>query len=142
MAQIAETDRLAAETFKRSLAGSCREGTLRCLLDLSGTFPDRPANVPQIARGQCRSLPEEPNRVSRKDLPMAVSAPRSIRPGESREEEEEAEDKKEAAPITHALFIRDKEELPSAPFPMKQKIDPSDSGYKLVTPVGSAINRL
>ncbi|MFM7988877.1 MAG: hypothetical protein ACKPKO_57155, partial [Candidatus Fonsibacter sp.] len=37
------------------------------------------------------------------------------------------------------FFIRDKEELPSAPFPMKEKIDPSDSGYKVVTPVGSAI---
>ncbi|MFM7989057.1 MAG: hypothetical protein ACKPKO_58065, partial [Candidatus Fonsibacter sp.] len=52
MASIVETDRLVAETCQRSLAGSYREGTLRCLMDLSGTFPVRPANAPQIARGQ------------------------------------------------------------------------------------------
>ncbi|MFM7980985.1 MAG: hypothetical protein ACKPKO_16880, partial [Candidatus Fonsibacter sp.] len=96
---------------------------------------------PQIARGQCRSLSEEPNRISGKDLPTAVSAPRFFRPGDLQDDVDDPEERKEAAPITHALFIRDKEELPSAPFPMKEKIDPSDLGYKKFTTAGRAIKR-
>ncbi|MFM7977930.1 MAG: hypothetical protein ACKPKO_01330, partial [Candidatus Fonsibacter sp.] len=77
MELIAETERLIPEVFQKFLAGSFREGTLRCWIDLTGTFPDRPANAPQIARGQFRSLSEEPNRSSRNNLPRAVSASRS-----------------------------------------------------------------
>ncbi|MFM7977693.1 MAG: hypothetical protein ACKPKO_00110, partial [Candidatus Fonsibacter sp.] len=117
VAMIAETDRNVPEVFNRALAGSLKEGTLRCLVDLKGTFLDRPAGMPHIARGQCRSLSEEPNRLSRSDLPRAVSAPRTYGPGFGFKEDEDSDNEKEAVPITHALFIRDTEDLPSAPFP-------------------------
>ena len=136
VALIAETDKDIPETFNRALAGSFKEGTLRCLVDLTGTFLDRPARMPQIARGQCRSLSEEPNRLSRSDLPRAVSAPRSYGPGFGFKEEEESDIEREAVPITHALFIQDTQDLPSAPFPRLEKVDPEDEG-SIYSKIGS-----
>ncbi|MFM7982186.1 MAG: hypothetical protein ACKPKO_22990, partial [Candidatus Fonsibacter sp.] len=42
LALIEEVDKKVPEVFNKALAGSFREGTLRCLLDITGTFPDRP----------------------------------------------------------------------------------------------------
>ena len=44
-------DAMMMEQFTKSLAGSYREGTLRCILDIAETYPDRPAGVYDIARG-------------------------------------------------------------------------------------------
>ena len=139
---MAETEKLIPEIFQKSLAGSVREGTLCCLMDLTGVLPDRPAKMPQIARGQCRSLSKEPTRSSRNSLPEAVRTPRSFCPGHDEAEEGIKEEEKEAAPITHALFICDTEELPSAPLPMKEKIDPSNSGYVSFSISGTAIKKI
>ena len=55
-AVIANCDVLVADLFVNSLAGSYRERTLRCIMDYAETFPDRPAGMYEVARGQCRSL--------------------------------------------------------------------------------------
>ncbi|MFM7984749.1 MAG: hypothetical protein ACKPKO_36050 [Candidatus Fonsibacter sp.] len=55
---IEEVDKAVPEVFNKALAGSFREGTLRCLLDITGTFPDRPGGRTSIAKRQCRSLSE------------------------------------------------------------------------------------
>ncbi|MFM7986945.1 MAG: hypothetical protein ACKPKO_47290, partial [Candidatus Fonsibacter sp.] len=71
---IEEVDKAVPEVFNKALVGSFREGTLRCLLDITGTFPDRPGGRTSIARGQCRSLSEAPTRIG--EFPEAASAPR------------------------------------------------------------------
>ena len=50
-AEIAKVDELLPDLFMRSLAGSYREGAVRCLIDLAETYPDRPAGVYDVARG-------------------------------------------------------------------------------------------
>ena len=56
-------DAMMMVQFTKSLVGSYREGTLRCVLDIAETYPDRPAGMYDIARGQCRSLSEDPRRA-------------------------------------------------------------------------------
>ncbi|MFM7990566.1 MAG: hypothetical protein ACKPKO_65725, partial [Candidatus Fonsibacter sp.] len=58
IALIEEVDKEVPDAFNKALAGSFSEGTIRCLLDITGTFPDRPGGRTSIARGQCRSLSE------------------------------------------------------------------------------------
>ncbi|MFM7988556.1 MAG: hypothetical protein ACKPKO_55510, partial [Candidatus Fonsibacter sp.] len=53
------------------------------MMDLTETFPDSPAGMPDIARGQCRSLSEDLRRRIDAELPIAMSAPRSFASGES-----------------------------------------------------------
>ncbi|MFM7987811.1 MAG: hypothetical protein ACKPKO_51715, partial [Candidatus Fonsibacter sp.] len=101
---IEEVDKEVPDAFNKALAGSFSEGTIRCLLDITGTFPDRPGGRTSIARGQCRSLSEEPSR--RKEFPEAASAPRSYTPGSGPiAEESDDEGDTEQIPVTHALFI-------------------------------------
>ncbi|MFM7984436.1 MAG: hypothetical protein ACKPKO_34435, partial [Candidatus Fonsibacter sp.] len=110
VAMVAETDKNIPETFNRALAGSFKEGTLRCLVDLTGTFLDRPAGMPQIARGQCRSLSVLPNRLSRSDLPR--SAPRTCGLGHGFKEDEESDIEKEAVP-RHPCTVHPRNRGPS-----------------------------
>ena len=64
-AEIVSCDRQIADIFVKSLAGSYREGTLRSIMDIAEMFPGRPAGMYDIARGQCRSLSEDPRRTIR-----------------------------------------------------------------------------
>ena len=48
------------ELFIKSLAGSYQEGTICCIMDIAETYPDRPAGMYDVARGQRRSLSEDP----------------------------------------------------------------------------------
>ena len=114
---IATVDAMIPDLFLRSLSGSFREGTVRCLLDLTETYPDRPAGMYDIARGQCRSLSEDPRRKRQLDMPTASSSAKSISPLETIYEDELGE----AVPTTHALFLPKDETLPSAPFPVPGK---------------------
>ena len=62
-AEVANCDRQVADLFLKSLAGSYREGTLRCIMDITETFPDRPAGVYDVARGHaylCRRTRGDP----------------------------------------------------------------------------------
>ncbi|MFM7986450.1 MAG: hypothetical protein ACKPKO_44775, partial [Candidatus Fonsibacter sp.] len=76
--------------------------------------------------------------MSRSDLPRAVSAPRTYGPGYGFKEDEETDIEKEAVPITHALFVRDAEDLPSAPFHRAEKVDLDDEG-SFYPKIGSAV---
>ena len=67
-----------------------------------------------IARGQCRSLSEDPRRRRQLDMPSATTAPRSVRPLETIYEDELGD----AVSVTHALFLPTDATLPSAPFPV------------------------
>ena len=90
------------DLFIKSLAGSYREGTIRCLLDLADTLPDRPAGMYDIARGQCRSLSEDPRRRRVGDiLPSARRGPKAIRPLQTIYEDELGDD----MPVTRVLFL-------------------------------------
>ena len=106
----------------RSLVGSYREGTLRCILDTAETYPDRPAGMYDIARGQCRSLSEDPRRSLKYGESSARGKPRSFRPLDMIQEEELGED----LPITHAIFLPKEDDLPSAPSPCVGKSDACD----------------
>jgi len=86
-------------------------------MDIAETYLDRPAGMYDVARGQCRSLSEDPKRRRQLNMPTASSAARSIRPLESVHEDELGE----AVPTTHALFLPKEETLPSAPFPVPGK---------------------
>ena len=57
-------DVLLPELCIKSLAGPFTEGTARCTstMDLAEMYPDRPAEMCQIACNQCRSLSEDPRR--------------------------------------------------------------------------------
>ncbi|MFM7990051.1 MAG: hypothetical protein ACKPKO_63130, partial [Candidatus Fonsibacter sp.] len=126
IALIEEVDKSVPEVFNKALAGSFRERTLRCLFDITGTFPDRLGGRTLIAKGPCRSLAEEPSR--RADLPRAVSAPRSFGPShEAVIEETDEEGDTEQIPVTHAWFIRGSEvaTLPQAPYHRREKSDPN-----------------
>ena len=57
-ALVAEVDAAIPDLFIKSLAGSYKEGTIRCIMDVAETYPDRPAGMYDVARGQCRSLSE------------------------------------------------------------------------------------
>ena len=112
---IAALDAALPDLFMRSLAGSYREGTIRCLLDLAETLPDRVAGMCDIARGQCRSLSEDPWRRRGGDvLPSARRDPRVIRPLETIYEDELGDD----IPATHVLFLLKDASLGLAPFPV------------------------
>ena len=115
-------DAMMMDQFTKSLAGSYREGTLRCILDIAETYPDRPAGMYDIARGQCRSLSEDPRRARKYGGPSARGAPKSFHPLDTIREEELGED----IPINHVLFLPKEENLPSAPFPCAGKPDASD----------------
>ena len=52
-------DAALPDLFMKSLAGSYREGAIRCLLDLAETLPDQPVGMYDVARGQCHSLSED-----------------------------------------------------------------------------------
>ncbi|MFM7988564.1 MAG: hypothetical protein ACKPKO_55555, partial [Candidatus Fonsibacter sp.] len=41
--------------------------------------------------------------------------------------------------FTHAVFIRDTEDLPSAPFPRAEKVDPEDEGSVYPKVVGTVL---
>ena len=86
-------------------------------MDVAETYPDRPAGMYDIARGQCRSLSEDPKRRRQLDMPTALSAAKSIRPLESIPEDELGD----AVPMTHALFLPKDETLPNAPYPVPGK---------------------
>ena len=82
------------------------------MMNVAETYHDRPAGMYDVARGQCRSLLEDPKRRRQLDMPTASSTARSIRPLESVHEDELGE----VVPMTHALFLPKEETLPSAPF--------------------------
>ena len=84
--------------------------------------------MPGIARGQCRSLSKDPRRRIDADLPVAVSAPRSYTLGEMATSRVDEDELGEALPITHVLLLPVDETLPSAPFTVAGKLDPSDEG--------------
>ena len=107
------------ELYMASLAGSFKEGKLRCIIDLAETFPDRPAGMYDAARGQCRSLSEDPSR-RRTAGRRSKSGPRTF---QSIQEDSELGDD---IPVAHALFLPTNEQLPSAPFPILGKWGPSD----------------
>ena len=114
------------ELHLSSLAGSHKEGKLRCIFDLAETYPDRPAKTYDVARGQCRSLSEDPRRrhTSRE---RSKSAPRAL--PSIKEDEELGDD----IPITHVLFLPTNEALPEAPFPIHGKSGPSDAVTTSIT---------
>ena len=99
------------EFFIQSLAGSYQEGTNRCIMDVAETYPERPAGLQDIARGQCRSLSEDPRRRKHTDMPSAMTAPKSLTPLDTILEDELGY----VVPITHALFLPMDEAFPSAP---------------------------
>ena len=76
----ASCDKEMSELCMKSLAGSFREGTLRCILDITEAYPDRPAEMYNIARGQCRSLSEDPCRSKQWGGPTAIVSPKSFLP--------------------------------------------------------------
>jgi hypothetical protein len=76
------------ELFIKSLAGLYQEGTIRCIMDIAETYSDRPAGMHDIARGQCRSLSEDPMRRKNIDMPSATAAPRALKPLETIYEDE------------------------------------------------------
>ena len=119
---MAQGDAQMMDQFTKSVAGSYREGTLRCILDIAETYPDRPAGMYDIARRQCRPLSEDPRRARKFGGPTARSAPRSFRPLDTIREEELGGDMF----ITHVLFLPKEEDLPSAPFPCVGKSDAFD----------------
>ena len=121
-AAMALGDAMMMEQFTKSLAGSYREGTLRCILDIAETYPDRPAGVYDIARGQCRSLSEDTRRDRNYGETTAKGKPRSFRPMDTIREIELGED----IPITHVLLLPKEENLPSAPLPFAGKSAASD----------------
>lgn len=61
-ALVSEVDALVPEQLLQSLSGSFRERTVHCIMDLSQTYPDRPAWMHDFARVQRRSLSEDPTR--------------------------------------------------------------------------------
>ena len=60
LALEAEMDAIVPELFLKSLAGSYQEGTIRCIMNIAETYSDRPAGMPDVARGRRRSLSEDP----------------------------------------------------------------------------------
>ena len=94
-------DAMMMDQFTKSLAASYGEGTFRCILDIAETFPDRPAGMYDIARGQCRSLSEDPRRARNSEWRTAQGKPKSFRPMDTIREIELGED----IPITHVLFL-------------------------------------
>ena len=100
------------ELFFKPLAGSYRDETIRCIMHIAETFPERPAGMHDIARGQCRSLPEDPKRRRHIDMPTAKAEPRAFRPMEIVYEDELGD----AIPIAHALFLPLDGALPRAPY--------------------------
>ena len=73
-------DAMMMDQFIKSLAGSFRGGTLRCILDLAGMYPDRPAGMHDIARGQCCALSEDPRRARNFGDKTAKGKPISVHP--------------------------------------------------------------
>ena len=105
-----EINQTMPELYMASLAGSFKEGKPRCIIDLAETFPDRPVGMYDAARGQCRSLSEDPSgrrTVGRR----SKSGSRTL---QSIQEDSELGDD---IPVAHALFLPTNEQLPSAPFP-------------------------
>ena len=90
-ALVAEMDATVPELFLKLLAGSYQEGTIRCIMDIAETYPDRPAGMHDIARGQCRSLLEDPRRRRHIDMSSAKVEPRSFTPMDTVYEDELAE---------------------------------------------------
>ena len=114
-----EINQTMLELYMASLAASFKEGKLRCIIDLAETFPDRPAGMYDAARGQCRSLSEDPSgrrTVGRR----SKSGSRTL---QSIQEDSELGDD---ILVAHALFLPTNELLPSAPFPILGKWGPSD----------------
>ena len=96
------------ELFMASLAGSFKEGKLRCILDLAETLPDRPDGMYDVARGQRRSLSEHPSR-RRTDSRRSQSGTRTLHTIQS------GDKLGDDIPITHALLLPASGQLPSAP---------------------------
>jgi hypothetical protein len=113
-ALVAEMEAKIPELFIKSLAGSHQEDTIRCIMDIAATYLDRLVGMHDIARGQGRSLSEDPRRRRQLDMPSATSAPKSVRPLETIYEDELGD----AVPIGHALFIPMDDALPNAPYPI------------------------
>ena len=112
------------DLFMKSLAGSYREGAIRCLLDLAETLSDRPAGMYDVARGQCRSLSEDPRR--RRDgviHPSARRDPKATRPFETIYEDALGGD----MPVTHVLFLPQNNNLELAPFDVLGQSDLSEA---------------
>ena len=117
-AAMALGDAMMMDQFTKSLAGLYREGTLICVLDIAEMYPDRPAGMYDIARGQCRSLSEDPRRARSYGGRTAKGKPKSFRPMDTIREMELGDD----TPINHVLFLPKEENLPSAPFSMCWKV--------------------
>ena len=97
----------APDLFMKSLAGSFQNAVMRCLLDIVETYPDRPTGMPEIARGQCRSLSVHPRRRQMCDeLPTAKGRARPIQPLEAIPED----NPRGEIPSTHVFFIPDVED--------------------------------
>ena len=111
-ALLAEVDAVIPDFFIRSLAGSYQEGTIRCIMDIAETYRDRPAGMYDIARGECRSLSEDPKRRRQLDMPSASAAARSIRPLETIYEDELGD----AVPMTTHFSSRRRRPSPAHHF--------------------------
>ena len=116
------------ELHVASLAGSYKEGKLRCIFDLADTYPDRPAKMYDVACDQCRSLSEDPRR-RHTTRERSKTAPRTL--PSIKEDEELGDD----VPIAHVLFLPTSEALPEAPFPLLGKSGPSDEVTAIFTEV-------
>ena len=53
-ALVAEVDAAIPDLFIKSLAGSYQEGTMRCIMDVAETYPDRPAGMHDVARSEAK----------------------------------------------------------------------------------------
>ena len=93
------------------------------MLDLAETLPERPVGMYDVARGQCRSLSEDPRRRRSNDvLPSARRVPRAICPLETIFEDEVGDD----IPATHVLFLPMDPNLGPAPFSVLGQSGPPD----------------
>ncbi len=104
-------------------------GTIRCILDIAETYPERPVGMPDIAREQCQSLSEDPRRRKQIDTPSATTAPKSFRPLDTVYEDELGD----VVAIAHALFLPMDDALPNAPYPVA-----GQSGLPDVVPLTAA----
>ena len=77
-------------------------------MDIAETYLDRPAGMYDVARGQCRSLSEDPKRRRQLDMPSATAAARSIRLLETFSEDELGD----VVLMTHALFLQKGRDTP------------------------------
>ncbi len=86
------------------------------------TYPDRPAGMHDIARGQCRPLSEDPRRKTHGDLPTAKTETNPFSPLVTILED----GLDDSSPSTNSLCLPMDETLLRAPYPVAGQSDPSN----------------